>query len=429
MSTLNSYPEWEEITEGVERLGNVSAVAREHGIAERSLRHYVNSIEDLKEAVDEARQKHTVAKRAAQAAEGLGELGTEVSDEEILRQQVQEKDRQIRQGRKFEVMEERLFRRLRDYIPTLDSLYTPPVYDEDVEFDEHEMMLLFSDTHAAETVTLESTLGMNEYNWDVMLERMQKMQRSVFSYQHNRPYPIQTLHVPMLGDMFSGDIHQELRVTNDRTVEEAVVQLSYDTAAWLQGFLNHFSRIKVYGVPGNHPRRQQKPEAKLKHNNADWLFYNFLLGLLKEEDQIQFAVDPDTGMFPRSGFAIARPCDRWRMLLMHGDGIRTTMPGVPWGGVVRRITTLQQQFAKAKQPLDYVALGHFHTANALEGVGTKTFLNGSVKGLDEYSMERFGEGKDPSQLLLTFHPNNGVTDVSYIDLAGRKLAAGEGFTG
>lgn len=428
MSTVNSYPTWEEITEGVERLGNVSAVAREHGFKERSLRHYVASIPDLKEAVDEARQKHSAAREAEEAASDPT-LGDEVTEEEILRQQVQEKDRVIKRGRQFEVMEERLYRRLRDYIPTLDSLYTPPSFDEDTEFDEHEMMLLFSDTHAAEVVTLESTLNMNEYNWDIMLNRMGKMQKSVFSYQRNRPYPIHTLHVPMLGDMLSGDIHQELRVTNDRTVEEAVIQLAYDIAAWLQVFLEHFQEVKVYGVPGNHPRRTQKPEAKLKHNNADWLLYNMIAGLLREEENIKFAVDESTGMFPRSGFAIARPCNRWRMLLMHGDGIRTTMPGVPWGGVVRRITTLQQQFAKAKQPLDYVGLGHFHTANALEGVGTKTFLNGSVKGLDEYSMERFGEGKDPSQLLLTFHPNNGVTDVSYIDLAGQKLAAGEGFSG
>lgn len=98
------------------------------------------------------------------------------------------------------------------------------------------------------------------------------------------------------------------------------------------------------------------------------------------------------------------------------------MPGVPWGGVVRRITVLEQQFAAAKQPIDYVCLGHFHALNTLEGVGARTLMNGSVKGLDEYSMKQFGSGRSPSQLLATFHEKRGLTGTRIIDLIDKQPA-------
>ena len=105
---------------------------------------------------------------------------------------------------------------------------------------------------------------------------------------------------------------------------------------------------------------------------------------------------------------------------MHGDGIRSTMPGVPWGGVVRRVTVLESQFTAARQPLDYIALGHFHTQNALDGVATKTFTNGSVKGADEYSLKQFGSGRPAAQSLLSFHPKRGWTGNYAVELQSRQ---------
>jgi hypothetical protein len=213
----------------------------------------------------------------------------------------------------------------------------------------------------------------------------------------------------MLGDMLSGDIHDELAQTNEFPNEEATVQFALDGAEWLTGFEDHFGQISVAGVPGNHPRRAKKPTAKMAANNSDWTAYQMMRLYHRGNPKFEW-------QFPKAAYTVVTVAERWRTLLMHGDGIRSTMPGVPWGGVVRRITTLEQQFSKAKQPIDYVALGHFHTANALDGVGVKTFLNGSVKGLDEYSLRQFGSGRHPSQLLLTFHREHGISDVSYIDL-------------
>ncbi|HVU78851.1 MAG TPA: hypothetical protein VHC67_14840 [Gaiellaceae bacterium] len=130
--------------------------------------------------------------------------------------------------------------------------------------------------------------------------------------------------------------------------------------------------------------------------------------------------------FPRGSFNVQMIAGRFRSLLMHGDGIRTTMPGVPWGGIARRITTLEQQFAKSRTPLDYVELGHFHSRQTLDGIQSTVFMNGSVKGPDEYSLKQFGSGHDAKQTLLTFHPKHGVTGQYFVNLQETK-AASEGW--
>lgn len=91
------------------------------------------------------------------------------------------------------------------------------------------------------------------------------------------------------------------------------------------------------------------------------------------------------------------------------------MPGVPWGGVMRRAAALSTQYGSKGMPLDHLMVGHFHQANIVDQ--GRVVMNGSVKGIDEYSLKAFGGGGEPQQLLLTFHPKNGLTDISYIDCA------------
>lgn len=337
----------------------------------------------------------------------------EISEAEMLRRRNAELEKVARKARSEDVESEALIRRLEAALPNAQARYKAPAAKPRREAaaadDQHEAILLFSDTHAGETVSREETLGLNEYDWQVMLDRMTRLQDRVLSFVAHRPYPISKLHVWFLGDMLSGSIHEELAKTNEMADAQATVQFATDAAAWLEGFAEHFDSIDVAGVPGNHPRRTRKPSAKQAANNDDWIAYKIVELLLRNDERFSFD-------FPAASFVMRTVAERWRFLIMHGDGIRSSMPGVPWGGVVRRITVLEQQFSAAKTPIDYVALGHFHTANAIDGVSVRTFLNGSTKGVDEYSLKAFGSGRAPTQLLLTCHPKRGVTDISILDL-------------
>lgn len=337
----------------------------------------------------------------------------ELQEVETLRQRV----KQLSEG---EAASERALLRIEQAVSKTRPLYKAKTFKPSSgKRRPQEMVLLLSDLHASEVVSLEETRGINEYNWEIMLSRLDGVRRAILSHKQHFGFEVEKLNVHMLGDMLSGDIHDELAITNDRPTSEAIVQLAYDTAEWLKALADEFPKIHVAGVPGNHPRATKKPQAKQAHNNGDWLFYQMVAALLRGHDQFSFD-------FPRGSYNIQMICDRFRTLLMHGDGIRSTMPGVPWGGVIRRVTVLEQQFNAARQPLDYVVLGHFHTQNALDGVSSKTFVNGSVKGADEYSIKQFGSGRPAAQTLLTFHPERGWTGQYQVTLQ-ESQAASEGW--
>lgn len=283
-----------------------------------------------------------------------------------------------------------------------------------------EVVLMWSDLHASEVVSAESVRGINEYSWDIMVKRMATAQDSIFSHVEHFAFPVEQFTVWMLGDMLSGDIHDELAITNDRPTVEAVVDLAYEHLPWLLAFAEYFPKVHISAVCGNHPRRTKKPSFKEYHSNADWLFYKTLEALLRTNPQFSFDI-------PRSAMSVTKVAKNWTALLMHGDGIRTTMPGVPWGGVIRRVTTLEAQFTQARKPLDYIAMGHWHTRNALDGIHAETYINGSAKGADEYGLQNFGSGRAAAQTLLTFHPKRGNTGVYPLQLQER-IPAADGWT-
>lgn len=377
--------------------GNRSAVARSLGRTANQLQKHVDRNPALRALLEQ------IKTRAPTALEG------EVSEVELLRAEIKELRRVATARRKTDVRDERIIRSFERATEKVKPKYRPARFAGSGKLGAHEHVLLLSDLHAGEVVTREETLGLNAYSWDVMLERLERVQRSVLSYQAHRPYPIRRLNVWMLGDMISGSIHDDLEVTNEFGHEQTVVQLGADLADWLERFVPYYESVKVTGVVGNHARRHRQPRAKrAATENSDWTVYKFVEVHHRRNPALEFS-------FPNAKYASTMIAERWRALLVHGDGVRSTMVDVPFGGVIRYSQKLEAQFHKAGRPLDYIACGHWHSINAIDGIGTKLYINGSVKGVDEWSLQRFGSGRPPGQVLLTAHPKRGITDLSYID--------------
>lgn len=397
MGQEHTWPPNDEVAALIRELGIVKAAARldlsPATLRSHALRHNLPT--------RKAQRPRVVAGEEPEAEE-------EVSEVEILRQRVKELESTVRRDRKNQVYDERITQAVERALGDRQTRYSPAVIPKRLaSTSNHEFVLLWSDLHAGEVVSLEETGGINSYDWQIMLDRQDKLRRSLFSYQENRPYPVETLHVWALGDMLSGNIHDELMATNEIPLAEATVQLGLDGAEWLESLTERFPKIKVSGVVGNHPRAHKKPWAKQGFDNADWTSYHVMATALKRNPAIEFDI-PKADQHRVE--VLGHPC-----LLWHGDGVRSNMPGVPWGGISRRVNALRNQYASANKPVKYFACGHFHVANAVEG-GT-ILVNGSVKGVDEYSLKAFGGGRPPQQLLATFHPRNGLTDISIIDLA------------
>jgi hypothetical protein len=393
----NDWPPDKEVGALIAELG-VPKAAERLDVSTATLRSHAQRKKLPTKKVDKA--KVTAAPAPAGEAE--------VSEVEMLRHRVAELESVERKDRKNKVYDERIVAAVEAEVATRKPRYSPAVIPKSKHSaTQHEFFLNWSDLHAGEVVSLEETGGINSYDWDTMLVRQERLREGLFSYQDNRPYPVQTLRVGALGDMLSGSIHDELVATNEIPMAAATVQLAQDGAEWLESLTERFPHVHFSGVVGNHPRAHKKPWAKQGYDNADWTVYRIMEAILAKNPAITFDI-------PKSTQHRIIVAEKWPLLLWHGDGVRSSMPGVPWGGVTRRVTALKAQYAAAGKPVQFFNCGHFHVACAVEG-GT-IILNGSVKGVDEYSIKAFGGGRPAQQVLQTFHPRKGLTDVSMIDL-------------
>jgi DNA repair exonuclease SbcCD nuclease subunit len=321
---------------------------------------------------------------------------------ELLKAELAEARTAQRKHRTIDVQAERLLHEVRELVVPADVKYeTPDVAEGDGKA--HMQVLLLSDLHVGEVVEPEAVNGLNEYNWEVFKERMAALQRALFSFQNNRPYPIDELLIACLGDNVSNNHHKELAVTNEFPITEQCYRGGLFLGQWIEELVPHYPKIRVVGVGGNHGRVDQKPSSKHVFDSFDWLGYQYAKQHLSKYD-IEFHT-------PRSGMIVTEVAGR-NMLVWHGDGVRSSMPGVPWGGVMRRVNELKKQYSEAGVMIDYVTFGHYHQANVIQG---NLFGNGSIMGLNEYGLKNFGSGEKPTQLLLTFNRDKRrLTDVSFI---------------
>ena len=331
--------------------------------------------------------------------------------EEIHEARIKELEQELRKRQKASVLTERVAIAVTEAIERRGvPKFTPrPRKRKTPKDGTHEFVLLWSDLHYGEVVSEEETNGINEYDPAICWERHEKLRHALFSYADNRPYNIEKLHVLALGDMLSGSIHPELKETNQFPLAEATIDLGERGAGWLESLSEVFPKIEVAGVVGNHPRFDMKSRNKGGFDNADWMSYHHMRSLLRDHEAFSFDI-------PRANSHIHSVYGR-NILMFHGDSIRSSMPGVPWGGVMRRATTLHAQYAQQGLPLDLYVCGHFHQRALVNGPGgSRIAMNGSTKGVDEYGLKNFGGGEGPGQMLLTYNHEHGLTDCSLLDL-------------
>lgn len=265
----------------------------------------------------------------------------------------------------------------------------------------HRALLMLSDFHGGEQVDREVINGLNSYDWDVMEARVEQVLAGVESHLKRMP-ALTGLDVGLLGDMCSGANHEEIKETNQFGMADQAIKMAYLQAEILGRLANLVPDLKVFAVEGNHPRLEKKPAAKNPHNNMDYVAAVFTREMVQRLPNL-------------SAFEIGRGSLIWEIAgrkayVFHGDGVKSSMPGVPWGGIMRRTNTLSASYPFN---IDHFLFGHWHQANVVQG--GRIIGNGSLKGCDEWTLKNFGGGEPPCQLLLNFDERAGrLTDVRYI---------------
>ena len=272
-----------------------------------------------------------------------------------------------------------------------------------------------SDTHVGEAVYKEQMLGINSYDWNMFNQRLYGWANQVLNlvnYRRNIA-PIDDLIVPMLGDMISGDIHEELARSNISNCMEQMIRGANLIAQALMFLAPHFKTIKVPCVVGNHGRMTRKPPMKDKYMDWDYMMYQWVSTFCKNQDNISFEL-------PKSYLHVFSVYNQ-KILIMHGDSVSGAGSNT---SITRAITNLRgvMQYKdnlsnKSEIKFDSAMIGHFHRIDEID-IGTgELHICGTMKGPDEFALQRLHTATKPKHLVTYWHPKYGYIgkEVIYLD--------------
>jgi hypothetical protein len=272
--------------------------------------------------------------------------------------------------------------------------------------------LMISDLHHGEVVNPSQINGVNKFNVAISHARLHKMVDTtihllkIISPDLNYPGIV----VPLGGDMISGNIHDELAMTNEFNTMPTVLDLFGVLAEVITTLADTFGNVFLPCVTGNHGRDTMKIWNKDRHATSfDWLIYNFLAKHFENDSRITFFI-PDG---PDAYYRVYNH----RYLLSHGDQFRggDGMIGA-LGPIIRGDHRKRSRNAQINMEYDTLLIGHWHQYCQIN----RLIVNGSLKGYDEYAYNSNFPFEVPQQALWLTHPTHGITFRMPIKLEGES---------
>lgn len=274
------------------------------------------------------------------------------------------------------------------------------------------VVTMLSDTHFDEVVNPDEVGGVNAYNRDIATLRLKRYFDKIIelSRDHLAGLTFDGAILSLNGDLFSGDIHEELVETNEDTILGSVLYWLEHIAAGIDMMADEFGHVHVPVTVGNHGRRTRKPRMKTRvKDNFDWMIGALISREFRDDDRVTFDIPETTGC----------QVDIYNRTLRfeHGDSFRggSGIAGI-WSPIARGHSKRSQAQAAIDQPYDLLCLGHWHQLI----FGQNWFINGALKGYDEYAMINGFGFEPPQQGMWVETPEHGMTWRGPVVVQDRK---------
>lgn len=273
--------------------------------------------------------------------------------------------------------------------------------------------LMLSDWHWGEVVKAESIEGLNEYNIPVAKDRARRVFETTMEvlFHHQSGMSYEALVLSLAGDMLSGNIHEELRATNERPLTDCMLDLAETLADSIIMMADNFPGIYVPAVSGNHGRLDFKPTAKnAAVENMDHLLYRMVALMVQAKMGSKCNVDFDISRSLDMRYSVYDT----RYLLTHGDQLNSSTNAEDfWASMAKLASRKQERGPRGAGPnFDYMTVGHFHKYGTVGNM----IVNGSLKGYCEWVYKKNYSFERPIQALWITHPDHKVT--SHIPIYG-----------
>lgn len=268
-----------------------------------------------------------------------------------------------------------------------------------------------TDTHFDEVVRPEEVDYINAYNRDIAVLRLKKWVEKVIviTRDYVAGVDIEGMWLPATGDILSGDIHAELKESNEDHLYASAIFWIDQLYAALSALADEFGSLHVSAVVGNHGRSTVKPVFKGRaKSNIEWLMWTVLAQRFAGDSRVTF----DVGESMDASVQIYDTT----YLLTHGDQFRG---GSGISGALAPLM-LGQHRKNLRQmatdhPMDLMVMGHFHQYFHLPGL----IVGGSMKGYDEYAFGGNFRPEPARQALWITTPERGPTIHTHVDLQYR----------
>jgi predicted phosphodiesterase len=265
--------------------------------------------------------------------------------------------------------------------------------------------------------------GVNAYNLEIARKRARTLIEHTIdlltNHMVNPQYP--GIVFALGGDMFSGDIHEELMATNEKEVMPTFIDI-YEVLVWcIETLADQYKRVFVPCVTGNHGRNTHKIRSKGRNfTNFDWLLYQLLARHFEKDTRVRFSIpDGPDCLYKIYGH---------RYLLTHGDQFRGSDA---LSALVRGDHKKRNRNNQINMEYDTMICGHFHTLIQLQRLivngcfpagSLVTLANGTRKAIEEVQIgERVLTHRNQARTVIDTYSRDNVTSVIHFR-AGTKAS-------
>lgn len=241
-------------------------------------------------------------------------------------------------------------------------------------------MAQMTDWHLDEIVDPAEIQFINAYDRQIARQRVDLWAEKVVTLpqKYMAGLDLEGLIIPATGDLFSGEIHDELTVTNEDTILASMLYWMEPMIAIIEALSTEYRGIEIDCVPGNHPRTTKKYDHKQRAKKSlEQFFWSVVRDRLADRGKAKnVVVNVSTGTsFNLEVYGRNYVLDHGYEF-KGGTGISGAFAPLSLGSHRK---SLKQTVAGA--PMHTMIIGHQHQIINIPGV----IMGGTLKGYDEYA--------------------------------------------
>lgn len=249
-------------------------------------------------------------------------------------------------------------------------------------------IIVASDWHSEEIVTLAQTNGLNEFHAEIYKDRVEKFFQSSLRLVRllNQDVKITRVVLALLGDFITNHLHEEAAETNGALPIHAIINVQNDLVSGLEFLLNNSPYEFIIPCKvGNHSRTTKKVRFATENGHSlEHLMYVSMAAYFRNEPRVTFIIE--------DGYHTYLNVYNQTLRFHHGHAINY-QGGI--GGIFIPAFKAISQWSKAR-PATLDLFGHFHQSKD----GGNFVCNGSLIGFNSFALSIKADYEQPRQTLI-----------------------------